>query len=602
MPPTAPPVDRVVAAAFADAQRSLATHARASRALSAAAARDPPAFLAAFLHALNRALLVFAREPAVERVIALVAAFAAERSADGAPSGAHFSSVVLEYLVDQSNARDKAVRFRTCQTLAAALNALPEDAALDEGLWGPLQAGLLRRAFDKIPRVRAAAAAALCRLQTTGNPEDDIVTSTLVRLLSADSSSAVRKAALASVAVSEHSTPRILARIRDVKDDVRRVAYSTLATKVHPNGFELDVRIHILRAGLKDRSASVRNTCAEELLMSGWFEGACESNVFDLVDLLGGCEFEDEALLALRIIFAAPKRAPILDAIQIDINNLTSADALILRAMCEVKSAAKRLEHFIPSTIAYVETLKYYSVDEFASKHLLAISRRVDLSDEAGRRALETSLRMYFLACRDVTDAVIPDSVAAMRRAMISEDAASRVLVEIVLQDVLSPTAADDCDKGEDGTHVSHSDACNGDDWSAMRALLITKELLRDGRPGATVTDTNTGIYLSLLQNVVIPRLTCPDGGQRHAALECLALFCLLDTSGAAAKRHVPLFVQACRNDNEDIQILAIKILADIFMIFDFTTPDHVDNCADMSSRCLELSGDVHVASREQRW
>jgi condensin complex subunit 3 len=563
------PVERVVATAFADAQRSHATHSRASKALTAAAARDPPGFLAAFLHALNRALLVFAREPAVERVIALVAAFAAERSADVDAGTANFSSLVLQYLLEHSNARDKAVRFRTCQTLAAALMALPEDAALDEDLWTPLQDGLLRRAFDKIPRVRAAAAAALCRLQTTGDPEDDVVTKTLVRLLSADSSSAVRKAALAAVAPSQHTIPHIIARIRDVKDDVRRAAFSTLATKVHPNDLELDTRILIMRAGLKDRSLSVRNSCAEDLLVSGWFEGACEANVFDLVDLLGGAEFEDENLLALRIIFAAPKRAPLLDAIQIDINNLTSTDALVLRAMCEVKSAAERLEHFIPSTIAYVETLKYYSVDEFASKHLLTISRRIDLSDEAGRRALEAGLREYFLASRDVAESVIPDAVAAMRRTMLSEDAASRVLVEIVLQDVLSSSNAEDCSTA--GLIVGVGDAIEADEWSAMRALGITKEILRDARPGATVTDANTGIFLSLVQTVVIPRLTSPDGGQRHAALECLALFCLLDTSAAMARRHVPLFVQACRNDNEDIQILAIKILADMFMVFDFT-------------------------------
>lgn len=568
-----PAVARAVAAAFNDAQRSAATHRRASRALVAAHAADPRAFLDAFLHALNRALVVFAREPAVERVVAFVATFAAQRSeaAAGPAEGAErsFSTLVLSYLLDQSGAASKAVRFRACQTLSAALAALPEETDIDADLWEPLQAALMRRASDKLPRVRAAAASALCRLQTTGDPADDEVTAALVALLSADSSASVRKAALAAVAVTPATRPAILRRTRDVKEDVRRAAYATLAAKLHPGDLELDARVALLRAGLKDRTPAVRAVAAEQMLVTGWLEGACGSNVFDLVELLGCEAYEEDVLLALRVVFASPKRAPLLASIEIDVDNLTPDDVLILRAMCDVKAATERLEQIIPSTTEYAEVLKYYSVDEFASRNLLAISRRVDLADEAGRRALELAIRSFFLCSSEVAESVIPDAVAAMRRTMLSEDDASRVLVEVILNDVLGG-AEEDCDGASDGG----GNPAAADEWSSMRALGIAKELLRESTPVDSIADSGNGLFLSLVQQVVIPRLTSSDGGQRHASLECLALFCLLDSSGCEARRHVPLFVQACRNDNEDIQVLALHILADLFMAFDFSTGD----------------------------
>jgi condensin complex subunit 3 len=598
-------VRTAVSSAFADAQRSAATHPRVGRGLSAALERDEAVFLEVFLQALNRALVVFAREPAVERVIAFVATFVAGHAADrAAPSTApgpartaNFASLVLQYLVEHTAAISKAVRFRTCQVLAATLQALPEDAALDEELWEPLQLALLARATDKIPRVRAAAAAALCRLQTTGDPQDDQVAAALLAMLSADSSPAVRKTALASIAVSEATLPAILRRIRDVKEDVRRAAFATIAAKVHPDDLELETRIEVLSTGLKDRVASVRQICADKLLIGGWFGGACELNVFELVELLGGSQFEQEILRALRVIFCSTDGCALLKAIQIDINNLTAADVLLLRAMCEVKDGLNRLEEIIPGTMVYAEVLKYYSVDEFASRNLLAICGRVDLSDEHGRRALENVLRKFFLAGREIADCVIAHAVLAMRKTMLSEEAASRILVEIVLEDVLGDD--DKCFKNEVEVEISDGQCSNFNEknWAPYRALNILKEVFRHAKHGNNMSDSRNAMFLPAIQQAVIPRLASPDSRLRQDALECLALFCLLDGSGEQAQRHLPLFVQACRNDNNDIQRLAFKSLVDFFLMFELESRQKKESLE--SDSTLSVSDEAEAQSEE---
>lgn len=543
---------------------------------------------------------MFSREPAVERIVAFAANFITSQSSHCAavPSGgikatsSNLSSLILRYLLEHTNASSKAVRFRACQILATALRALPDDAALSDGLWDSLQKTLLQRAFDKIPRVRAAAATALCRLQTTGNPENDAVSAALLGLLQADSSSAVRKAALTSIAVCEDTIPAILRRTRDIKDEVRRAAYSVLALKLHPKDLSVEVRVELLRSGLKDRVSSVRKVCAEELLVAGWLEGACESNLFGLIDLLGGSAFEEDVILSLKIIFSMKRCSELAATVQVDIDNLTPADVLILRAMSDVKACIQRLEEIIPSVLIYTEILKYYSVDEFASRNLLSLSRRLDLSDEAGRKALEFTIRSEFLTNREVPELVVIDAVAAMRSAMFSEEAASRVLVEIILQDLM-PLAGGDEVVGGNGESCDSNDKESRVKWVSTRALTISKALLRDfttEQSNSTIRDNtseskknlstnfmpglasaNKAMLLPLIQQAVLPLLTSQDGEQRRDALECLALFCLLDARGDDGKMHLPLFVQASKNDTIQIRALALQILADFVMLFNIS-------------------------------
>eukprot|EP00172_Hildenbrandia_rubra_P003604 Plantae.Rhodophyta-Hildenbrandia_rubra.ctg5996.p1 GENE.Plantae.Rhodophyta-Hildenbrandia_rubra.ctg5996~~Plantae.Rhodophyta-Hildenbrandia_rubra.ctg5996.p1 ORF type:complete len:772 (-),score=133.61 Plantae.Rhodophyta-Hildenbrandia_rubra.ctg5996:1743-4058(-) len=490
--------------------------------------------------------------------------------------------------MEQAGCEDKAVRFRVCQIISTTLKSLPEDAEISDEIWAPLLKAMLERAKDKIPRVRASAAAALCRLQSTGDPADDKATECLVRMLSADRSAAVRKAALHAAAISDYTLPSVLKRVKDISEDVRKTALSTLANKVNPVGVPCEILIELLWGGLKDRSSSVRKICAEDLLIRGWFEGACQGNIFNLAELLKPKKNEKEVLLALKVLLSSPKGLRVLDTICIDVNSLTHEDVLVLTAISEVDRGDERLEKFIPSTSAYAEVLKYYSCDEFASRNLLRLTKKIDTSDEVGRKALEDTLRTEFLSSRAVSHSVIPEAVSALRRVMVSQDDCTRTAVDIVLNELIGDEVYQSLPEDQ------------RDEWIEGRAFKISEALLHGARVESSEIGVNP-LYRTLIDQLVLPRLLNPDVSRRVSALHCLALFCLLDRSGEQAKAHLPLYVQACKNDVAEVQVLAMKCLVDFVMALELSMPCESHNSESLDDESLEENDPIHAESFKTR-
>lgn len=553
-------IEQLVATAFADAQRTLAAHPRAFKLLLSAHAASPSVFLSAFTLAVNRVVLIFARQPAVERLVTFISTFAATNiSVTG-----DFCTCILAYLLEQTNASNQAVRFRCVQLIAAVLHALPEDAEVADEVWDPLQAVALSRASDRVPRVRAAAAAALCRLQTTGDPDDDQFASRLVDMIRKDSSAAVRKAALQAIAITEATLPAVVGRTRDIRPDVRRIAIDILARKVDPSGLLVEERVALLKAGLRDRDSSVRKACTESLLLEGWLDGACEGNVFDLVELLGCNAYEEDVLLALRCVFSSKSHSDLVERIEIDVNNLVHSDVLVLRALADTQKGESFMDKFIPSTLAYSQVLLYYAVDDFASRHLLDLSKKVDMSDEAGRKGLETVIRNDFLASRQISEETASYAIRAMQRAMLDEEATVRLMLEIVRVDILG-------DISEDDESLSSADSSAEErNWRQIRALNVCKEILRSGSQAAGTASVINSLCKSLVEVAVLPQLLCTNAEKRRSAMECVGLFCLLDGSSAEARRHLPIFIQASKTDVPEIQELALQVIVDCMMVFDF--------------------------------
>ena len=80
------------------------------------------------------------------------------------------------------HAKDKAVRFRACQAVSKLLNALDEEAEVDDDMWDLLQDTMLCRMTDKIPVVRVQAINALGRLQDATDVECPIIQGYLQRM------------------------------------------------------------------------------------------------------------------------------------------------------------------------------------------------------------------------------------------------------------------------------------------------------------------------------------------------------------------------------------------------------------------------------------
>eukprot|EP00166_Cyanidium_caldarium_P005623 ctg_698.g343 len=462
-------VERLVADALYDASRSFAAHVRARRLLAEAEAADPPAFVSALFSQLNRCLLVYAREPGVERVMALVASYAAA-TADAAHYGDQenhtaerdsFCSLLLGYVLSFSNAKDKAVRFRTCQLIALVLNALGEDAEISEALWSALSEALIERTRDRVPAVRAQAVAALCRLQNPDADDDDALLNGYVQWMTSDSSRAVRRAALLHAALLPGlpTLDAAVTRVRDVCSDVRRAALErVLAKKVDPRLLSIEQRVQIIEGGAHDRHRPVREACLQRLLLQAWLRGVCASNLVELLRMLDVEANEErlrDAVLQMLVECAssdweAVVRTPAgngeTDAERaLDWNALTpeSAAALAWQTQAAVLRSrrskqrpspqpldetdwAERLAPAAPDVAAaleyHMDQLRRMDSVEAAAGHGSAFIARMllqtvcwlDATDEAGRRLLLPWLRaMLAEAQATPTETVVPAASGA---------------------------------------------------------------------------------------------------------------------------------------------------------------------------------------------
>jgi condensin complex subunit 3 len=112
-----------------ECQKSFAYHKKANKALYKLQSSDPKQFIKDFLPFLNRILLVFNREPAVERLVQFIIHFAC--NGEHGQDGEEFSMYLVRYLLRHTAAQDKAVRFRSCQIIAGIINTMNEDTEIE---------------------------------------------------------------------------------------------------------------------------------------------------------------------------------------------------------------------------------------------------------------------------------------------------------------------------------------------------------------------------------------------------------------------------------------------------------------------------------------
>lgn len=125
---------------FASAQESGGSHGACCRNLQriqneAAVAGATAKFRKAFTAFLNKILVVFKREPVVERIVSFLLKFVRLPAPPGAFAAAEargFVEYLVSYLVDCLDSVDKAVRFRSCQLLGGLVADVAKLTACDE--------------------------------------------------------------------------------------------------------------------------------------------------------------------------------------------------------------------------------------------------------------------------------------------------------------------------------------------------------------------------------------------------------------------------------------------------------------------------------------
>ena len=172
---------------------------------------------------LDQCLLCAKKENVVDKLIDFLASFVSNKSTIDL---AYISCV--DHLTQRLKAVNKVIRLRACQmVLRIIVGTIESDKLVSDSTLKKMTDMLLPRLKDKVPGVRVLAVKALGNLQSEG----DGITEEILRLLQRDSSKEVRIAAVDCICLSKTTLPLVIARVKDVKPEVRIAVYNRLSAK-----------------------------------------------------------------------------------------------------------------------------------------------------------------------------------------------------------------------------------------------------------------------------------------------------------------------------------------------------------------------------------
>mmetsp|Transcript_73 Transcript_73/g.228 ORF Transcript_73/g.228 Transcript_73/m.228 type:complete len:1067 (-) Transcript_73:82-3282(-) len=595
-----------------DAQVSLAVHKKCVKQMISRRHADQDAFLPELCNAILPVLLEFKRDLCAERIVRFLVSFTSARPEGFEEASDDFTEAFLGFLLNLATARDKAVRFRTCQIVAGVLNALGPEAEISDDLYERMEDVMLERLRDKTAAVRAQAARALSRLQDGGEGgdfSDDKITSAFLTLLGAEKQPQVRKAILGSLAISDHTIPHVVERTRDAADDVRRVAYLALTSKVPVESVSIALRAAAIRRGLAERSPSVRQA-AVEMLKRWWL--AFEGDVLALLAALDAETNEHTAEAVVKELIACGKIKP--DEVAQSVANgnppggglrrdthamrtwredpsmlLTPEAAVYWRVVCEalqlavtqsgvtaatavgqnqVVSAAvageriDALEAALPVCAKDLLDLVTVHADAgavFVARQLLQILNLVDLADATARRGAAAFVNQQLRKTpTNANDAHLDVSGTASSYALGGTGAWERCLVQ-TLRAVSEPTDVV-------AVVVAAADALrsSGDDASTAQALFLCALLLENVQRAAVSLETGEGI----MQTLVRPGVTHVSASVRKEAVKTLGLLGVVRGVASDDGETVRVLRTALAADAPAVRCIAAKALGDLALLY----------------------------------
>ncbi|XP_068133982.1 condensin complex subunit 3 [Hyperolius riggenbachi] len=428
---------------------------------------DKTIFLEEFINLLKYPLIVYRREPSVERVMDFVAKFvtsfhsSSEEEEDEMDEENSPVNFLFNFLLQSHTANSMAVRFRVCQLIYKLLVNLPENAQIDDDLFDKIHDAMLIRVTDRVPNVRIQAVLALARLQDPSNP-DCAVSNVYVHLLENDLNAEVRRAVLSCIAPSARTLPKIVGRTMDVKEQVRKLAYQVLAEKVHLRALTIAQRVKLLQQGLNDRSGAVKDIMQKKLLQA-WLKYT-EGNVLELLHRLDVENSPEVALSALNAMFALSSANELVENCKniderklIPLDTLSPENVLYWKALCEhLKSKSDEgeaaLEQILPEPAVYVEYLLSYlrtlpvlteeekaditKIEDlmtkvFIGQQLIHIIGCLDTSEEGGRKRLLAVLQEILLM-QNIPTSFISPLVDILLRIITDDDRRIVAVAEMI--------------------------------------------------------------------------------------------------------------------------------------------------------------------------
>ncbi|KAJ7517851.1 hypothetical protein O6H91_21G042500 [Diphasiastrum complanatum] len=603
----AEPPQVVVPRIFNECQQSLATHRRGIKQLVKCRRSSGESFSKVFQECLLRVFVVNKREPSVERLVKLVASFAAYRDQEHAEESDAFLEELLGFLLRFADSSQKSVRFRVCQLVSEVMLLLGDDVELSDNLWDELTVGMHRRIRDKVPTVRFFAARALGRLVSPDDSGDFDTDTTVMQYriaLANDQNVDVRKMVVMSMPPSNSTIADIVERSADVNEVVRKVVFTVLGSKFPIQSLSIRQRTTVLKRGLNDRQPTVRAECVK-MLIDAWLTRDCGGDPFTLLryldvetnesvgeavlqQLLKGQLIKVEDSTGLNQFLSQSegfqtKSVKLLEAEQAifwrmvcgflqseaQVKGLEAASTGGAEALVNAADAAEKselLEKLLPPTVAeYVELVNAHLVagpsHRFVSRNLLMLAKLLDFSDAVNRRAAANLIQeLLFEKALEAEQNVeiFRDGLhlgAEKEWATAVAELAQKVhgavgeLVQVIAEIVRE--LARPCREG----------GANAMQW--LQCLAVTGLLLENLQSVRRLSGCSIDAQ-EIMDGVLIPAAKHIQMEVQQAGVRWLGLFCQLeDRPNMRALKQICL---AARSGNFLVQHMALKALFDLIL------------------------------------
>ncbi|XP_068399276.1 condensin complex subunit 3 isoform X2 [Eschrichtius robustus] len=565
---------------------------------------DKTGFYEDFVHYLKYAMVVYKREPAVERIIEFAAKFVtsfhqSDTEDDEEEEDGGILNYLFTFLLKSHEANSNAVRFRVCQLINKLLGNMPENAQIDDDLFDKINEAMLIRLKDKIPNVRIQAVLALSRLQ---DPKDDecLVVNAYAALIENDSNPEVRRAALSCIAPSAKTLPKIVGRTKDVKEAVRKLAYQVLAEKVHMRALSIAQRVMLLQQGLNDRSDAVKQAVQKHLLQ-GWLRFT-EGNILELLHRL---DVENSSEVAVSVLNALFSVTPLNELAEICKNN----DGSYIQSIPVVNEEQR-------GDFSYIGNLM---TKEFIGQQLILIIKSLDTNEEGGRKRLLAILQeiltlpttpislisflverlLHMITGDNKRTQIVTEIISEIRAPIVTvgvnnDPAVARKnelkMAEIKVKLIEAKAALENCIHLQDFNQASElkeeikalEDAKinllketeqpeikevhieKNDAETLQKCLILCYELLKQMCTSTGIGATMNGI----IESLILPGIISVHPTVRNLAVLCLGC-CGLQNQDFASK-HFVLLLQVSQIDDVTIKISALKAIFDQLMAFGF--------------------------------
>ncbi|KAJ2837104.1 chromosome condensation complex Condensin, subunit G [Coemansia erecta] len=548
------------------------------------------AFNKEFIRNLNKILGIKKREASAEKVVKLVATFvqvsyekdvqmlAQSKARTGADAddvfeddedldvdtaSSRFVELLIKYLLQGFQAKEKLTRLRCCQIVAMSVTSLGE---IDEELYFDLVKRLSERIRDKEAGIRVHAAIALSKLQSGEDSDGGEVTEALLGLMQDDPSAEVRRAVLLNIAKSPGTLPYVLERARDVDATNRKCLFLKVMPPIDYRLLSIEDRERLLAAGVNDRDANVKRACVR-MIGESWLTFANQN----LLELTSSLDVVDSPAAArvMQALFAAYPEIP--ENLQFDSElweALTPEMAFIIRSTLEFFSERKdadNVDKHLPEAMRLARLLETFGAKlegeqddelrpdlEFVIHQLLLVAKMSDFPDELGRREMLTLMRKMVLV-PEIPENNIEAIADIIRKLSINEQDFIRIMVEVV-SDVreLAPTV----------TNASPDDVRLEALLVGIKSLIIIKYILQRCFDPLSEGSSMYG----LLTECVVPAVQSSETVLQEYGIECLALCCLLDKS--LAVDNIILFAQAVKQGSGELHAKGLAALLDIAFMY----------------------------------